>query len=127
MVELANPSIEAVNLSKNFGFFVAVSNLNLKIEGSKCVGFLGPNGAGKTTMLKIFTDLIRASSGQVYSHLRSANNRKCPDGAYPPHTTNVGPFTIYVATIPEGLAIMALYFNVAVILGLLLFERKEFT
>jgi ABC-2 type transport system ATP-binding protein len=39
--------------------------LNLKIEGSKCVGFLGPNGAGKTTTLKIFTDLIRASSGEA--------------------------------------------------------------
>jgi ABC-type Fe3+/spermidine/putrescine transport system ATPase subunit len=38
VVELANPSIEAVNLSKNFGFFVAVSNLNLKIEGSKWLG-----------------------------------------------------------------------------------------
>jgi ABC-type branched-subunit amino acid transport system ATPase component len=49
------------------------------------VGFLGPNGAGKTTMLKIFTDLIRASSGQVYSHLRSANNRKCPDGPTAAH------------------------------------------
>jgi ABC-2 type transport system ATP-binding protein len=39
--------------------------LNLKIEGAKCVGFLGPNGAGKTTTLKMFTDLIRASSGEA--------------------------------------------------------------
>ncbi len=65
MVALTNPSIEAVNLSKSFGAFPAVANLNLKIEGSKCVGFLGPNGAGKTTTLKMFTDLIRASSGQT--------------------------------------------------------------
>lgn len=42
-----------------------MSNLSLKIEGSKCVGFLGPNGAGKTTTLKMFTDLIRATSGQA--------------------------------------------------------------
>ncbi len=62
---MTNPSVEAVNLSKKFGSFVAVSNLNLKIEGSKCVGFLGPNGAGKTTTLKMFTDLIRPSSGQA--------------------------------------------------------------
>ena len=41
------PSIEAVNLSKRYGSFAAISNLNLKIEGAKCVGFLGPNGAGK--------------------------------------------------------------------------------
>ncbi len=65
MVCLPNPSIEAVNLSKKFGVFVAVSDVSLKIEGSKCVGFLGPNGAGKTTTLKMFTDLIRPSSGEA--------------------------------------------------------------
>jgi ABC-2 type transport system ATP-binding protein len=59
------PSIEAVNLSKKYGSFTAVSGLNLKIEGAKCVGFLGPNGAGKTTTLKMFTDLIRPSSGEA--------------------------------------------------------------
>src|SRR4030042_1759296 len=35
--------------------------------------------------------------------------------------------TTYSATIPEGLAILGLYFIVTVVLGLLLFERKEFT
>ena len=59
------PSIEAENLSKQYGSFTAVSNLNLKIEGAKCVGFLGPNGAGKSTTLKMFTDLIRPSSGEA--------------------------------------------------------------
>lgn len=59
------PSIEAVNLSKSYGSFTALSKLNLRIEGSKCVGFLGPNGAGKTTTLKIFTDMIRASEGRA--------------------------------------------------------------
>jgi ABC-2 type transport system ATP-binding protein len=62
---MSGPSIEAVNLSKRYGSFTALSNLPLKIEGSKCVGFLGPNGAGKTTTLKIFTDMIRASEGRA--------------------------------------------------------------
>ncbi len=62
---MTNPSIEAVNLSKQYGSFTALSKLDLKIEGSKCVGFLGPNGAGKTTTLKIFTDMIRASEGKA--------------------------------------------------------------
>ena len=68
-----------MNLSKVYGSFTALSNLNLKIEGAKCVGFLGPNGAGKTTTLKIFTDLIRASSGEalingvnVHTHKKAA-------------------------------------------------------
>ncbi len=59
------PSIVAENLTKNYGSFTALFKLNLKIEGSKCVGFLGPNGAGKTTTLKIFTDMIRASEGRA--------------------------------------------------------------
>jgi ABC-2 type transport system ATP-binding protein len=58
-------SIEAINLSKQYGSFAALSNLNLKIEGAKCVGFLGPNGAGKSTTLKLFTDLIRPSAGEA--------------------------------------------------------------
>ncbi len=62
---MSGPSVEALNLSKKYGSFTALSNLNLKIEGSKCVGFLGPNGAGKTTTLKIFTDLIRATEGRA--------------------------------------------------------------
>ncbi len=59
------PTIEAVKLTKQYGSFTAVSELNLKIEGAKCVGFLGTNGAGKTTTLKMFTDLIHASSGEA--------------------------------------------------------------
>ena len=60
-----NPTIQAIDLSKKYGSFEALANLNLKIEGSKCVGFLGPNGAGKTTTLKLFTDLIHSTSGQA--------------------------------------------------------------
>ena len=73
------PSIEAVNLTKQYGAFTALSDLNLKIEGPKCVGFLGPNGAGKTTALKMFTDLIRPSKGEalingvnVHTHKKKA-------------------------------------------------------
>jgi ABC-2 type transport system ATP-binding protein len=62
---LSLASIEAIGLSKNYGSFVALSNLNLKMEGTKCVGFLGPNGAGKTTALKIFANLISPTGGRA--------------------------------------------------------------
>jgi len=62
---MSGPSLEAVNLSKSFGSFVAVSNLSLKVEGTKCVGFLGPNGAGKTTTMKMFTGLISPTQGKA--------------------------------------------------------------
>ena len=58
-------SIEAIKLTKEYDSFLALDDLNLRIDGAKCVGFLGPNGAGKTTTLKIFTDLIHRSSGQA--------------------------------------------------------------
>jgi ABC-2 type transport system ATP-binding protein len=61
----ATLSIEAIKLTKEYDSFTALDNLNLRIEGAKCVGFLGPNGAGKTTTPKIFTDLIQRSSGRA--------------------------------------------------------------
>lgn len=60
------PSLEARQLTRRFGSFVAVDRLDLKLEGSKCIGFLGPNGAGKTTSLKMFTDLIFPSEGEAF-------------------------------------------------------------
>ncbi len=62
---MAGPSLEAVNLSKSYGSFAAVSSLNFKLEGTKCVGFLGPNGAGKTTTMKMFTGLIAPTQGKA--------------------------------------------------------------
>jgi ABC-2 type transport system ATP-binding protein len=61
-----NPSLEAHGLTRHFGTFTALDRLNLKVEGTKCVGFLGPNGAGKTTTLKMFTDLIFPSAGEAF-------------------------------------------------------------
>jgi ABC-2 type transport system ATP-binding protein len=58
-----SPSIEAAGLTKRFGAFTALDTLNLKITGTKCVGFLGPNGAGKTTTLKLLTDMIFPTAG----------------------------------------------------------------
>ena len=62
---MGTPSLEAVGLSKNYGQFAALSDLSLKLEGAKCVGFLGPNGAGKTTTMKMFSGLISPSRGQA--------------------------------------------------------------
>jgi ABC-2 type transport system ATP-binding protein len=62
---MSGPSIEAINLTKMFGPFAAVSNLDLKLEGTKCIGFLGPNGAGKTTTMKMFTGLVSPTKGRA--------------------------------------------------------------
>lgn len=70
------PSIEAINLTKQYNSFCALSDLNLKIEGTKCVGFLGPNGAGKTTALKMFTDLIKPTKGQALINGENVHTNK---------------------------------------------------
>jgi ABC-type multidrug transport system ATPase subunit len=71
------PSLEARGLTRHFGAFTALDHLNLKVEGTKCVGFLGPNGAGKTTTLKMFTDLIFPSAGEAFINgISVQKNRK---------------------------------------------------
>lgn len=57
--------IEAQNLTKKFGDFLAVDNLDLKIKKGEVFGFLGPNGAGKTTSINMMVGLLRPSSGKV--------------------------------------------------------------
>jgi len=59
------PMIETINLTKRYGEFVALSNLNLAIEEGDCFGFIGPNGAGKTTTIKTLATLLKPSSGQA--------------------------------------------------------------
>jgi len=57
--------IDIINLTKNYGNFKAVDNLNLHIDEGEMFGFVGPNGAGKTTTMKIICGLLKASSGEV--------------------------------------------------------------
>ena len=58
-------AIEAQNLTKKYGDFLAVNDLNLKIKKGEVFGFLGPNGAGKTTSISMMVGLLRPSSGKV--------------------------------------------------------------
>lgn len=57
--------IEMINVTKKYGKFVALNNVNLTLTPGKIVGLLGPNGSGKTTMLKTLMKIIRQQSGSV--------------------------------------------------------------
>lgn len=52
-------------LTKNYGDFTAVDNLELTVPKGQVFGVLGPNGAGKTTTLRMITGLIRPTSGSI--------------------------------------------------------------
>lgn len=58
-----NWAIETQSLTRRFGDFVAVDDLNLKIPKGELYGFLGLNGAGKTTTIRMLTTLLPPSSG----------------------------------------------------------------
>ncbi|RLS29372.1 MAG: ABC transporter ATP-binding protein [Planctomycetota bacterium] len=53
------------NLSKKFGDFTALDNLNLSLRRGQILGFIGPNGAGKTTTIKILVGAMRPTSGSA--------------------------------------------------------------
>jgi len=66
MIEASPPAmIEAVGLSKYFGSFVAIEDINFSIPGGQIVAFLGPNGAGKSTTMRILSGFLAPSSGHA--------------------------------------------------------------
>jgi len=58
--------IKLTNLTKKFGNFTAVNNINLEINAGDFFGFLGQNGAGKTTTIKMITGLFAPTNGSVH-------------------------------------------------------------
>lgn len=55
--------IEAHQLSKQFGAFQAVSDLDLEVRSGELLALLGPNGAGKTTTVRMLGAILRPSGG----------------------------------------------------------------
>src|ERR1043165_9259584 len=58
--------VETRGLTKRYGSFTALSDLNLTIEKGAIHGFIGPNGAGKTTTMRILATLLEPSGGQAW-------------------------------------------------------------
>ena len=55
--------IKLKNLTKKFGPFVAVDNVNIDVEAGSIFAFLGTNGAGKTTTIRMMTGVLQPTSG----------------------------------------------------------------
>jgi ABC-2 type transport system ATP-binding protein len=58
-------AIKTEGLTKMYGEFKAVNNLNLSIKQGEVYGFIGKNGAGKTTTIHMLLSLIHRDSGLI--------------------------------------------------------------
>lgn len=56
-------AIEIDGLTKYYGDFLALDNLDLEIDAGEIFGFLGPNGAGKTTTIQLMMGMLVPSDG----------------------------------------------------------------
>jgi ABC-2 type transport system ATP-binding protein len=57
--------IELKSLTKKYGDYTAVDDLNLSVQKGEIFGFIGPNGAGKTTTIKMIGGILAPSAGTV--------------------------------------------------------------
>lgn len=79
--------IEVKNVTKKYGNFEAVKNINFKIEDGEIVGLLGPNGAGKSTTMNMITGYIEQTEGEIiidgYDMLKKPKKAKREIGYMP--------------------------------------------
>jgi branched-chain amino acid transport system ATP-binding protein len=74
----ADPILELVGLSKQFGGVTALEGVSLRVFRGEVVGIIGPNGSGKTTLINCVSGFVRPTSGKVRFRGRDITGR-------PPH------------------------------------------
>jgi len=68
------PAVEVRNLSKHYGDFVALKNVNVSIGAGEYFVLLGPSGGGKTTLLRTIGGFHKPTSGEVLLHGRDVGH-----------------------------------------------------
>ena len=74
-------SIEVREISKTFGNFQALTDVNISVKTGELLALLGPSGSGKTTLLRIIAGLEQPDdgSGPIFFHEEDVAQRKVAD------------------------------------------------
>ena len=59
-------AIEARNVTKRFGDFLALDDVSISVESGSLTGLLGPSGSGKSTLLRVIAGLETPDAGEVF-------------------------------------------------------------
>jgi sulfate/thiosulfate transport system ATP-binding protein len=65
-------AIEARNVTKRFGDFLALDDVSISVESGSLTGLLGPSGSGKSTLLRVIAGLETPDVGEVFISGREA-------------------------------------------------------
>ncbi len=103
--------VEARNLVKKYGDFLAVDSIYFSVDQGECFGFLGPNGAGKTSTLRMIGCASPLSGGELLvggvSVTEDVRAIKAMLGVVP-QTDNLDPDL----TVWQNLMVYARYFDI---------------
>jgi len=86
--------IKTEGLTKRYGNFTALDQLDLTVHKGEILGYLGPNGAGKTTTIRLLLGLVKASEGRATIFEKAADTSAAEIHAriaYVPGDTNYWP------------------------------------
>lgn len=95
------------NVSKSFGNFWALKDINIRVPEKSIFGLLGPNGAGKTTLIRIITQIIFADSGKIFIDQKEINADHVKQIGYLPEERGlykkmkVGEHLVYLARLKD--------------------------
>ena len=103
--------VEAKNLSKKYGNYVAVDGLSFSVLEGECFGLLGPNGAGKTTVVRTVHCFFPITAGELRVmglDVKTDKKRIKADLGVVPQEENFDPDL----TVLENLTVYARYFDI---------------